>query len=285
MSTTPVVMLKEPGTKRRRAFGLGEVVIRRRGIWMTRLILAVVTLGLWELASGPVVDPFFVSSPTEVAAQLNEWAVSGDLTFHLSITVQELLLGFVLGAALGVVCGIVIGLLPYVSEVLQPFIVSFYSVPKIALMPLFIVWFGLGMLPKVLLAMIGVFFVVFFSTLTGVRNVSADLINVLKIMGASRRQVIAKVILPAAAGWVFSGLRISLPQAFIGAVAGELLASNRGLGYLIQDSAGLFNTAGVFAGVLLLIATAWMMSILLDVVEARMGRRSAAVPGQMQQQF
>lgn len=256
--------------------GRGTARTRRSSLWLARLAFAGALFASWEWVSGAVFDPFFVSAPTAVAVRLTQWITSGELFFHLWITLQELITGFLAGAALGVAFGIVVGLMPFVSEVLKPFIVSMYSVPKIALMPLFIVWFGLGMLPKILLALIGVFFVVFFSTFQGVKNVDRSLIDILRVMGASRSEIVRKVILPASAGWVFSGLRISLPQAFIGAVAGEILASNRGLGYLIANSAALFQTAGVFAGVIVLIATAWVMSVALDAVEARAVRWSAA---------
>lgn len=254
----------------------GNTVRDRWKVWLARPLLAFIVFAAWEWSSGRLMDEFFISRPSQIFAQIWEWTSSGEIFFHMWITLQELSIGFVIGALLGVIAGIVIGLLPFVSDVVRPFVIAVNAVPSIALMPLFIIWFGLGILPKVILALTSVFFFVFFTTFSGVQNVNRDLMNVVLIMGGKRRDIIQRVILPATAGWVFAGLRISLPHAFTGAVAGELLAGNKGMGSLIRGSAGVFNIAGVFAGVVSLIIFAWIMSILLDMVEARMGRWTTA---------
>src|SRR5690606_8570383 len=123
----------------------------------------------------------------------------------------------------------------------------FYSLPKVALAPLFIVWFGIGLEMKVILTAAIVFFIVFLNTFTGVREVSAELVAILRLMGAKERHLLTKVIVPSAIVWVFAGLRLSVPYALIGAVVGEIIASNRGLGYLVAHAAGQFDTAGTFA--------------------------------------
>src|SRR5262249_3477356 len=143
-----------------------------------------------------------------------------------------------------------------VSEVINPFITGFYSVPKLALAPLFILWFGIGFDMKVVLIATIVFFLVFLNTYTGVRDVSRELVAILRLMGAGERHLLSKVVLPSAITWLFAGLRISAPYALVGAVVGELVASNRGLGYLLAHAAGQFNTAGVFAALVAIIILA-----------------------------
>jgi NitT/TauT family transport system permease protein len=133
-------------------------------------------------------------------------------------------------------------------------VTALYGVPKIALAPLFIMWFGIGMMPKVVLAGVSVFFLVFFNTLSGVREVDGKLVEALRIMGASRWDIQRKVMFPASLPWIFLGLKLGLPYGFVGAVAAEMMASNQGIGFLTQSSAGQFDTAGVFSALLALMA-------------------------------
>jgi NitT/TauT family transport system permease protein len=232
--------------------------------WNERLIvmawragITIVGLAVWELVSGRLIKPFWISSPSAIWAQLEDWIVTGDLWLHLQVTLTETVLGFVFGAASGIAVGLALGLNKRLAAVLDPFIIAFYSLPKIALAPLFILWFGVGLLSKVVLATCVVFFLVFYNTYAGTLAVEQELVDVLRLMGASRWQIIRKVILPSVLFWIFTGMKISVPYALIGAVVGEMMASNKGLGYLIQAAAGQYDTNGVFAAlfVLMIIAT------------------------------
>src|SRR5690606_14130752 len=131
---------------------------------------------------------------------------------------------------------------------------------KVALAPLFILWIGIGMDMKIVLTAAIVFFLVFLNTYTGVRNVSRELVAILYLMGAGERHVLTKVVLPSAVTWVFAGLRISVPYALIGAIVGELMASNRGLGALLVQSQGQFDTAGVFAALIAIMILAFALN-------------------------
>lgn len=226
-------------------------------VWLWRLLIVVVGLGLWQFASGRLIKPFWVSSPAAIWAQLDDWISTGVLWMHVEVTLTETVLGFVFGAAAGIVVGLALGLNRKLAAVLDPFIVAFYSLPKIALAPLFILWFGVGLSSKIVLAMFVVFFLVFYNTYAGVLSVEQELVDVLRLMGGSRQQIIRKVILPSALIWIFTGMKSSVPYALIGAVVGEMMASNKGLGYLIQAAAGQYDTGGVFAAlfVLMIIAT------------------------------
>lgn len=222
-----------------------------------RVAIVIGTLSLWEYSSGRWIKPFWLSSPSAIWDQLLDWASSGDLWMHVQVTLTETLLGFIFGALCGVVIGMALGLNRRLAAILDPFIIGFYSLPKIALAPLFILWFGVGMTSKVILATFVVFFLVFYNTYAGTLAVSQELIDVLRVMGAKRHQIVRKVILPSALIWIFTGMKVSVPYALIGAVVGEMMASNKGLGYLIQASAGQYNTGGVFAAlfILMLIST------------------------------
>lgn len=222
-----------------------------------RLAIIVVGLALWQFASGRLIKPFWISSPLEIWSQLSAWIATGELWMHVEVTLSETVMGFGFGAVAGIVVGLALGLNKRLAAVLDPFIIAFYSLPKIALAPLFILWFGVGLTSKVVLATFVVFFLVFYNTYAGTLAVEQELVDVLRLMGGTRAQIIRKVILPSALIWIFTGMKSSVPYALIGAVVGEMMASNKGLGYLIQAAAGQYDTGGVFAAlfVLMLIAT------------------------------
>ena len=226
-------------------------------VWAWRIGIIIVGLGFWEFASGRLIKPFWISSPSEIWNRLSEWIATGQLWLHVEVTLTETVMGFAFGAVSGVLVGLALGLNRRLAAVLDPFIIAFYSLPKIALAPLFILWFGVGLTSKVVLATFVVFFLVFYNTYAGTLAVEAELVDVLRLMGARRSQIIRKVILPSALIWIFTGMKSSVPYALIGAVVGEMMASNKGLGYLIEAAAGQYDTGGVFAAlfVLMIIAT------------------------------
>lgn len=232
-----------------------------RGAWLSvlgwRLAIVIVVLGAWQFSSGRLMKPFWISSPLLIWNQLAEWIATGELWANVEVTLIETVLGFAFGAIGGIAFGLALGLNRKLAAVLDPFIVAFYSLPKIALAPLFILWFGVGLTSKVVLATFVVFFLVFYNTYAGTLAVEAELVDVLRLMGARRSQIVRKVILPSALIWIFTGMKSSVPYALIGAVVGEMMASNKGLGYLIEAAAGQYDTGGVFAAlfVLMIIAT------------------------------
>ena len=254
--------------------------MRRSTIWAARIGIIVAVLGLWHYSSGRWIREFYISTPGAVFGRLAEWIGTGEIWYHLEVTLQETMLGFLFGALAGFVVGLLLGRIAFLAEVLSPFIVAINSLPKIALAPLLILWFGIGLLMKVVLSVIIVFFLVFYNTFTGVRDVDRDLIDIVRTMGGSQRHILTKIVIPSALLWVFTGLRISIPYALIGAVVGEIFASNRGIGYLINASSTQFDTAGVFAGLIVLTAVSMTLSGILTRVEKRMFRwRQANQPG------
>lgn len=234
-----------------------------------RILLAVSFLGLWEWGSGRWFSDFWVSSPSHILHALWAMLADGRLMSAVGATVAVALAGFLAGAMLGVALGILLGLSPVIARVLDPYLVGMYSLPRVALVPLFVLWLGIGFEMKVAFTALLVFFPIFMNTLSGIRSVDADLIDVIKVMGASRRNTVAKVFIPSALSWVFAGLRISAPFALIGAVVAEMFSSNRGLGYLISVTASQFDTAGLFAT----LAVTTVLGLLLDAVVVLIGRR------------
>lgn len=237
---------------------------RHISIIVGRVLLLVILLVIWQKVSGRYVPILFVSKPTLIWAQLIKWSKDGILWSNTWVTVKEILLGFLFGAAAGIIAGYLLALWRVLSRLLDPFIMSLYAIPKVALAPLFIVWFGIGLQMKVVLAAITVFFLVFLNTAAGIREVDQELIDAAKLMGASRKDVILKVVVPGSMTGVITGLRIAIPYALIGAVIGELVASNHGLGYLINDSASSFNIAGVYAALVVLTAIAAILNAMVN---------------------
>lgn len=244
----------------------------RYKVAILRLLLAAAIVGSWQLASGRLIDAIFVSSPLAVAVRLVELFGSGEIFMHLRATVTAVVEGYVVGAIVGIGLGFATGRSATLSQTIEPFLMAFYSIPKMALAPLFVIWLGIGLASKVAIVFISVFFLTFFNTYAGVKNVSEDLINLARIMRASRRTVLLKVILPAATPSIILGLKMGLPYGIIGAFVGEFIASNRGIGYFILYSSSVFDSTGVFAGVFTLLALVVLANWGLGRLEARLVR-------------
>jgi NitT/TauT family transport system permease protein len=251
--------------------------VKRIIINVGRVALPVGVLLLWQLASGDpddgaLIDSFYVSKPSEIWAALVGWVEDGVLLESVLATVTAMLYGFAVGASLGILVGIVLGSSPMLGDIFRPLIVALNAVPRLALVPLFILWFGFGLGSKVALVALIVFFLVFYSTYEGVRDVEQRLIDVLKVMNASRLTLQMKVRIPSAATWIIQGLRVSVPYALVAAVTAEIIGANTGIGYLIQLSAGTFYTAGVFAGIFVLVVVSVLINALVTLLEKRLLR-------------
>jgi NitT/TauT family transport system permease protein len=173
---------------------------------------------------------------------------------------------------LGVLAGLLLARSPFWDEVLAPLVLALNSLPRIALAPLIILWFGIGITAKVVTAFTLVFFILLVNTLGGAKNVDNDILTIAKLMGASERDILWKVTLPSTLPWIFAGLNLGLTYSLLGVIVAEILSSNQGLGFVIQSSAATFNTAGVFAGLITLAFVAWLFSALMRYVEGRLLR-------------
>jgi len=228
-------------------------VRERAAVAAWRAGLAVVLLGGWQYAARVgAIDPFFLSRPSDIAERIWMWVSSGMLWRHLAVTLEESVLGLVIGGILGVATGFVLARSPFAARVLEPYIMMLNAVPRVVLAPLFLLWFGLGIWSKVALAVTLVFFVMFFSAYQGVREANRVIIDNVRMLGATERQLVRHVLFPSALTWIFSSLQVSLGFAMVGAVVGEYLGATRGLGYMISQAEGTFDTTGVFAGMFVL---------------------------------
>jgi NitT/TauT family transport system permease protein len=225
-----------------------------------QIILGLSLFCLWEFGSGTLVDQFFVSKPSQIAISFWGMLVKEDLLYHMQFTVTEALVGYVIGAGAGLLSGFLLARIDLVYRIVQPFIIGFYGIPRIALAPLFILWFGIGLSSKIAVAAVMVFFIVLINTIAGIRSVSVQLINVARVMGASEWDINWKVIFPSATPFIIAGLQIASPQAMIGAIVGEFISSNRGVGHLINKASGWLDTPGLFAGIFALMIVVLLMN-------------------------
>jgi len=234
-----------------------------------QILIAVTALVGWEVVSRMLKLDFWISSPSSVAVEFHRWAVSGQLTTDLKLTLTEAGVGFVIGGLVGGLLGFVLGWVKRLGDLFEPFILSLYTLPKIALAPLFVLWFGIGVLNKIMFSSMLVFFMVFFTTYQGTRQVDRDLVENARLLGAQRWDIWTKIAIPYSAVWVLTGIRIGLPYALIGAIVGEFVASEAGVGYRIKEATSFFNTAAVFAGLVVLMGISLTLLTLLRLVERR----------------
>ena len=240
----------------------------------TQAGLVIVILAIWQFGGGTLFDTFYLGSPKGIGLLLLNDLQDPLFYRDLRVTATEMALGYGLGALLGIALGGLFARWRFVADVFDPFFVALNSIPRIALAPLLIIWFGIDTGSKVVLAATLVFFVTFFSTLTGIRNVDEALVNVARVMGANERQVFFKVQLPAALSWIMNGLRLSLPFALIGVIVGEFLAASSGLGYRLNMYSTSYNTNGTFAMIIVMMVFMMCLNNAVSWVEARSIGRS-----------
>lgn len=234
---------------------------------MLRFCIVAALLTLWEFAPVSKGTKFWLSNPSLILTQLWQWIVDGSIWAHLGASLSVMSVGYVTGCLVGVSLGLLFGFLPRLHRVLSPFIAAFYALPKIALAPLFIILLGIDMASKVALVAITVFFLLLNNTIDGVKDVDRDLISTLKLMGATRFELVRKVLIPSALPWILTGMRISVRYAFTATLLAELIAANRGLGFLIEFNSGNFNATGSYAAVVVLVLFSVAMTEVLTRVQ------------------
>ncbi len=223
---------------------------------------------VWQiLADTETIDPFFFSRPSDIASQVWRWMVSGYIWPHLAVTLIEAMLAFVIGTVAGVAAGLAFARIELLAAVFDPYIRIFNALPRVILAPIFILWFGLGIASKVALGVTLVFFVVFFNTFQGIREVDPVTLNNARMLQATDRQLLRHVYLPSAMAWIFSSLHTSIGFALVGAVVGEYIGSARGIGYVVAQAQGVFDTAGVFAGLILTSAVVLVIDLAIHRLE------------------
>ncbi|MGI8665505.1 MAG: ABC transporter permease [Jatrophihabitans sp.] len=250
---------------------------RRSTIYAARLVLLLVLVGGWQVGVNlKWIDSFFWGSPEGAYRQLKTWVVNGtaqgSLADQILVTLQEAVYGFAIGVVLGVIFGIALGRNQFLADLFAPFIKVANSIPRIVLGSFFTLAFGYGIKSKVILAVVLVFFGVFFNAFQGTREVDRNLLSNARILGASRWQTTRQVVLPSAFTWIMASLHISFGFALIGALVGELLGADKGLGLLIRNSQNNTDINGVLAGMVLVALIALVAETLITLLEKRVLR-------------
>jgi len=245
--------------------------MRRYRLLPVQLGVLVLLVLAWQIATQRHwVDTFFFSQPSAIGERVAEWFVKGSIYRHLWTTALETVLAFLIGAGLGVAFGFAFARSPGLSGIFDPYLKVANALPRVVLAPIFTLWFGLGILSKVAFGVTLVFFIVFFNTYQGIRDVDRNLINNTRMLGADERDLIRHVLLPSAMVWILSSLHTSVGLALVGAVVGEYLGSARGLGYMIAQAEGTFDTTGVFAGMTVLAGFTLVVDMVVTWVERRL---------------
>lgn len=247
-----------------------------RQLLFWQIMVGVIGLGGWYALSTfsifgyTLLPPFFFSNPVDVAKQIYVWFATGVIWKHLWITLIESILAFVIGSIGGILVGFWFARQPRTAAVFDPYVKMVNSLPRVVLAPIFTLWLGLGIWSKVALGVTLVFFIVFFNVYQGVKEVSPTVLANARMLGMNEKQLMRHVYWPSALSWMFSSLHTSVGFAVVGAVVGEYLGAAAGLGYLIQQADGVFDAAGVFAGMFVLAAFVIAIDMIVTAVERRL---------------
>jgi NitT/TauT family transport system permease protein len=254
----------------------------RRRVILGQAMLIVAVLAVWHFGSGWLFDPFYVGSPVGVAKVLVADLADPRFWNDLRVTGTEMTLGYLIGGLSGIALGVLFARWRLAADIFDPFFAGLNSLPRIALAPLLVIWFGIDMASKVVLAATLVFFLTFFTTLSGIRSVDPALVDVARLVGANDRQIFRYVMLPGAAAWVINGLKMSLPYALIGVIVGEFLVASSGLGYRLNFYSTSYNTNGTFAMLLVMMALMMALNAAMGLLERRALRWRATLPTTIQ---
>lgn len=236
-------------------------------VWIWRLLVGAALLVFWQWAAGTLIRETFFAKPTSILSRLYELFSTGEIWVHIRVTITEVLIGFLMGSVLGLAVGLVLGSSRFLSKVLEPYVMAFYGIPRIALAPIFIIVLGIGIWSKVAVVFIQVFFMLFINAYAGVREINQEYVQLARIMGANNGLILRKIIIPSTMPFIMLGLRSAVPYAVIGAVVGEFIAASKGLGYFINYAGSTFDSAGAFAGIFILLAFIMVANGLMQRLE------------------
>lgn len=234
---------------------------------LTSLVLFV---AIWEIVAVYIInDKLFLAPFSEVILKTINMFFTGFIWKHLEISGIEFFVGFIIASFVGIGVGLIMGANRKIKDYLDPGVTALYTTPRVALTPLFILWFGLGINSKIALVFLSAVFPVIVNTYTGIEMVDKELLEVGQSFCANRKEKFLKILLPFAMPYIFAGIRLGLGRGLVGIVVGEMFASKAGIGFLIVDSGRIFDTAGLFAGVLIITISGLIMSELLKVLEVK----------------
>ncbi|MEO6607991.1 MAG: ABC transporter permease [Aestuariivirga sp.] len=263
-----------PGTSDAEIEAAARLAARKRQIKVIfwRLVVLAILLGSWEIAARNLwIDPFFYSFPSEIFTRLWEFIWEGSdgvsLWVHLYYTITAALIGFLLGSLAGIVCGIALGRNRMLSDIFSIYIKVLNAIPRVVLAPIFILILGFGLASKVAVAFVMVFFIVFANAFQGVREADRAMIANAQILGASNWQVTRSVIIPSAMSWIFASLHLSFSFAIVGAIVGEFIGSNKGIGHVIQLARGLHDVPLMFAAIIVVLVVVLAAEYVMALIE------------------
>jgi NitT/TauT family transport system permease protein len=251
-------------------------------VWIWRLLVGLGLLLFWQWAAGALIRETYLAKPTLILQRIYELFVTGVIWVHIGVTLSEILIGFAIGSPLGLAMGLLLGNSKFLSAILEPYIMAFYGIPRVALAPIFIIVLGIGIWSKVAIVLIQVFFMLFINAYAGVRQINQEYVHLAKIMGADKALILRKIIVPSTMPFIMLGLRSALPYAVIGAIVGEFMAASKGLGYFINYAGSTFDSAGAFAGIFILLAFILAANSLMQRLEKKVvkWRRTEGVVAQ-----
>lgn len=230
---------------------------------------AVILLAVWEIGGRTVFDAVILGQPSQIFKALVEQASGTKIWYHTWVTFSEVLIGYVIGVMAGFAVGYAVGVSETLGRIVEPYVLLINAIPKVAVAPLFIVFFGIGLASKVAIIVSMVFFLMFYAVYVGLRTIDAEFIYQARIMGISRMGEIFKIVLPAILPNMLVGLKTSAASAIIGAIIGEIVASRAGLGFYILEASGSFDVSGIWVGVIFLMLLLMMMTGMIGLAERR----------------
>lgn len=233
-----------------------------------RTFLVLGFIALWEwTAKSHLYNPFFTSYPSEIIKDLISFAKSGDLIYHTSITLKEAFLGLFYGTTLGILLGVIFGQFVIIGRIFTPILTAINGIPQLALAPVYVLWFGLGLTSKVFLAGLMVFFCVFFATYNAIKNIEQNLVESAHILGANSLQTLWYVVLPACLPWIISGIRGGVGACMVGAIIGEYMGAAGGFGWMVTYATSFFMVRRVMSCIAILLVVGIVLNWFLDKIE------------------
>jgi NitT/TauT family transport system permease protein len=236
-----------------------------------QFVIVICFFGTWELgAKLGIINPAWFSPPMEVLLRLAREIRQGVFLPHLWATTVETLAGFALGVIGGVALGIALGMTHRVRRILMPYLLAIYGIPRPALAPVFVLWFGIGLFSKVVLIVSLVYFLLLIYVIVGIRAINPALVRLARTSGASQRQIVSKIMIPSVMPYIFAGMKLGIGLAIVGAVVGEIIASRYGLGYYIYQAAQRGDTQGVYVGLAALGALSLVLVLGMEWLDRRL---------------
>lgn len=243
----------------------------KNSFWIANLLrisMIAAVLAAWQIAADQgAINAFLMGSPAGIYQEAVRLVETGQLWQDTYATVHATLIGFLVGSLSGAFCGLLLWCFPYVARILDPFFVALNGLPKIALAPMIIIWFGSGMLSKVALAFVATFIVSLLSAYQGTHQIDASLVNLMRSLGATKRLIFLKLVFPSTLPWIIASFRLNIGFALIAEIGGEFIASDKGLGRMIFVSGNLFNLNAVWVGIMMLMVVAVVLYVIVSKIE------------------